>query len=688
MAAVLLAAMMVFASCSQPTDGDPGSPGSPGNPGPAVAPDSVSAQVLQALLVNSSTVYLDGNTTITSATGDTVRIPAGKTLKVIDGNLILKATAGALVFDASSGTLDLSDIGSGKIQGTSGDGTEVFIGSPALTSNASLINSTDLTAVPLVTALPEGTTGAIAVRNFAGELGDAAFDYAETNTVYVLDDITEPVGTDSDAVDLSGHQITCLGTVNVSGTGNLTLGTTSLINVLNILPGGDLTIVDGDEYAGTITNSGAAALTLTSANSPRIKVGASDLTIGGTPATLTLGKLDTTAGGALVLPANAISFTATAGGGKIKYAAAPASITVTSLAGLTVVGNITTAGAVTSTGGIEFTGNLSAASVTATTGDFVVGGNLTATGAITVSTGDLDVSGNVSGAGITVTAEDLKVGGNLTATGATTITVAGDLDVSGAITLSTVTTGALTVTAGDAAIGTLTGGGGANIITFGGDAEIGTFSFTTTATEIKATGEVTIANAVTGIASTKTLKISGDGVVKLPGTYTLFENAAATDIGVTGGTTGVSLGALASSTIPAGASLYIQGNLTLSGTAKLLLANATSRLVLLEGGKLEATVTTAGLDVTGGSAVTKVLLTVAHKDDPSTATKATVVTGTGTGVVTTDATGSALTTIQVGAIAFAITGTTAVSNQAGSTGTAAGSITAGEDTWIIITGTT
>jgi hypothetical protein len=443
MAAVLLAAMMVFASCSQPTDGDPGSPGSPGNPGPAVAPESVSAQVLQALLVNSSTVYLDGNTTITSATGDTVTIPAGKTLKVIDGNLTLAATAGALVFDASSGTLDLSDIGSGKIQGTASGGTEVFIGLPALTSNASLIDSANLTAVPLVTALPEGTTGAIAVRNFNGELGDAAFDYAEYYTVYVLDDITEPVGTDSDEVDLSGHKITFLGTVNVYGTGNLKLGTTSLINVLNILPGGDLTIVDGDEYAGTITNSGAATLTLTNPGDPAIKVGASDLTIGGAPATLALGSLDTTAGGALVLPASAISFTATLGGGKIKYAAAPASIAVSSENGLTFVEDTTTAGAFVSTAGdVTVAGDLSTAALTAGA-DLTVNGDLAATGAAAFIanlsvTGAASFGGNASVTGTAAFSSTVTS----TAAAAATFTFGGATTVTGALTVGT---GGLTI---------------------------------------------------------------------------------------------------------------------------------------------------------------------------------------------------------------------------------------------------
>jgi hypothetical protein len=250
----ILALALVFGliACEGPVG--PAGAGTPGvgTPGAATVSGTVSAQVLQALLNTSSTVYVDGATTVTGP--GVVTIPAGKTLKVIGDALELGNTG--IILNATTGTLDLSD-DDAELEGESA-GTDPIVLLPSGYTHILKVDDSNLTVAPLVTSPDFTTDDDQAIQNYT--LGDnAATVIAGGKTLYVFGTLS----VNGNSAVPSG-QVVALNAVSVSGTIGTALS--------------DITYV---EVSGaTLSNTATAAVTLPASVTLKAINAATGLTLG------------------------------------------------------------------------------------------------------------------------------------------------------------------------------------------------------------------------------------------------------------------------------------------------------------------------------------------------------------------------------------------------------------------------
>jgi filamentous hemagglutinin len=233
----------------------------------------------------------------------------------------------------------------------------------------------------------------------AAKLADfSAFTATNAHTVYVT-------GTTTIGVDTGTARIVALGVTNASG-GAFTFGANTYLSTLKAGAGLTITAVGAEVQKldlngngvtisnianiGQITNSGASvAVALGNQTAiPKITVGANDITLTTTGTPLVVAELSTPDEGKLVIPATAVTFTATAGGGNIAYAANPVSATLSSTTGLTFAALTTTGGTLTtSAGALAVTGNLTVTGSYATSiaANLTVGGTAAFGGTFTNS---------------------------------------------------------------------------------------------------------------------------------------------------------------------------------------------------------------------------------------------------------------------------------------------------------------
>ena len=347
-------AAWILVGCESPTNGEKGAAGANA---PGTLPSGATPAMLAALFETTDTVIVGlplGEGTFT--------VPAGKTLAVA-GTVDISGVN--TVINAFDGTLDVS------AGGFTADGDNVFIVAEAKVAEVKAAASggivpayaAGVTDTPIegYTVLPSLSIGGSGTSE--EDFGDFA---GSTHTVYVLGTLAIDA---TSAVSTGNAKLVILGETTAAGANGVTFGANTVIGTLKatgalkitaVGAGGVKTLnlngqavtITADDNIGVIT-SGAegAVLNLPSDGSiGNIDVGAYDITIGGTPAAVTVAELAASGAGKLVLPAAAVTFTATAGGGKIAYTGAPASLTLSSTTGLTYVGNLST-GAVTLTAG-------------------------------------------------------------------------------------------------------------------------------------------------------------------------------------------------------------------------------------------------------------------------------------------------------------------------------------------------
>jgi filamentous hemagglutinin family protein len=392
------------------------------------------------------------------------------------------------------------------------------------------------------------------------------------------------------------------GSITFSGQGKITAGSSHVLNV-SLLAGSDATGANAGSNASTITgtsiDTNGGTLTATAKNAIDLgTVSSAALNITSTAGNVVLPT--GTVSGALTVSASGI-ISQTGGGlvvtGTSGLIAGAAAITLTdsannfqgavSLTGTTAqISNRLNTGEALTLGTLSLTGDLTATARggTLNLGTGTVGGNVTATsngGAITQTAGGLVIGGtstlNAGSAAITLTdaANDFQSTVNLT--GGTTQVVSTKTATS-ALTLGTVSTGALTATAG---------GGALNLGT-------GTVTGALTATS----GGGAISQAAGGLAVTGNASINA-------GSAAITLNDAANDWGgsvaLTGGTTQITSTASASSTLTLGA--ITTGALTAStggGALTLGTGTVTGALSATSGGG-SITQATGGLTVTSTS---------------------------------------------------------------------------------------
>jgi hypothetical protein len=652
MVLAILTGSFLMMGCSNPADGSPGLPGGAGSPGVATFPGGGSPELLEAYFKSANVVFLEDDL---SGSG-VYEVPAGKTLAIVGK----PALTGGAAINAFYGNLDITDavlgFGSGGVIIVSPAQKDAVEDLSAATVPAYVAAITaDQPADPftedvVVEGLGIGLTGGPSAARLATlsaghtvfVVGKATIDGTTAVTItssLVLLGETEAEGTVT-LVSTMARKVKVTDDLTIAGTGQiglldlngkkLTAGVTvpSINEITSTASGGTIALGAGDAL-------------------PEVTVGATDITVTTTAVTLTVAELSTTGAGKLVIPAAAVTFTATAGGGKFAYAANPTGdVILSSVDGLSYVGALGLTGDLTITGDAEFTGNL---------------------------TGVIDIAANA----------DLSVIGNLTVGTAGTVTVGGELKVTGNLTLTGATTGALAVT-GVVDIETLTLGA-ANVIGVGGGT-IGEIILHTTATPLNATF-LTIGK-LTGLATAKTLVISG--MVVLPGANTIGTDVTVENVIVSGANVALGniTGLAANQTITLGVIVdteLVPGRLSIGGTVAFSLVDDTSVIGLMPGGKLSVAVGADILDTNHGN----VKLGVLDREIPPAFSKA-LVTAAPDSVITVDETGSASTDVILGKIKFSVvgsgTGETSGADAGGSA--AAGSLTAGEDTYLALAGTT
>jgi hypothetical protein len=410
--------------------------------------------------------------------------------------------------------------------------------------------------------------------------------------------------------------------------------------------------------------------------------------------------------------------------------------------GIYVIGKLTVSGDLSGKTGISFTAtdNVTVDSTGKFTGDVTstkdvitaaaITGDVTAKN-VTVNTGgsitgDVIATGNVEASALITGAVD--AGGKVTFTAAqTAITdlTAGSLSL-GTQPLALTTSGTVLVKGAANLSGAFNPGGN---VTFNGDTIITGVVTPSAPIELGGTGKVTL-EAVLGDTSTNTITVKNTGGVTLTAKNTLAANLVATGVTIIGDTTtgvkiesdatNIVVPATDSITVPTTGTGLVVGDatetvtitgatlgegtytgvatgLTLGSTAEIKVAGgvvvtntgvltfadaATSKIILLEGGKLSAL---AGSDIKG-STYAKVKVLVAQKDAPTTAT---------VGAYSAQGTDYKLTTgssnagnIIVGKIKWVIAGSAVVDQEGvtADTGNAAGTLTPGTDTTITIHG--
>jgi hypothetical protein len=387
-----------------------------------------------------------------------------------------------------------------------------------------------------------------------------------------------------------------LGETTAAGAGGITLGANTVIgtlkatNALTITAvgaggvekldlNGQTVTITADDNIGVITSGAAGAvLTLPSDGSiGDITVGAYDIAIGGTPASVTIAELATPGAGKLVLPAAAVTFTATAGGGNISYAAAPASVTLRSTTCLTYVGNLSVAGAVSVTGPLTVDGEADFGETVTLYSTASFGGDVTvtATKVLTLSANAVTLAATKSikvGTDIVLTAGAADV--VLTPDGASTLTPASKELTLGAQNLA-LTSGALTVATGSTLVLS-------KVLTVAAGAELAVAGDVTVTVSV---GGLTL----TGSAVTDGAKLTGAGKVTA---------VAASIVGGTGGWQAVGEGTTITLTATGANAVSITGTgatpKLVGGTGGVISTGSNSTYSALTVQLLEIDLTTAG----------------------------------------------------------------------------------------------
>jgi hypothetical protein len=587
--AVLLSVSLFFLGC--PTEageaGEPGKQGEQGEQGgsgqegpiaPGLVKGSVSIEALQHQIDiydgTASDLTLDGVTLTDDGLIDFKSVNA-----YIAGTFATFATSGKTTIKARSANITFS--GTGGITAQSDD--------IVIVKDEIVAKVTGVTPLAYEASIPPSPSAILkdtAVETLSlGTGGTSKTDlesFASTFTVYVLGtlsiDATAPVAA-------TAAKLVALGDTEAAGTGGITfgdnteIGTLKATNALKItsvgtgevqelaLNGQTVTIdavtniagITGGPLGGTIALGSGTGL-------PATAVGAADVTVTSSGVSLTVDEL-TTGAGKLVLPATAITFTATAGGGNIAYPptlAAAANIALSSASGLAYAGNLTTSGTLGVTGDLAVTGTLSAGATTLD-GDLDVSGVATLTSLTDSKSGGATVAFNGATAEITgytakATADATTFEGSATLTittltdissDATTVTFNGPAIISTAVTtldsgLTIAGTGAVALTlvptltnglvvsntggvtmpsatippskAIDASLGKVVFGTADNAVTIvNGKLESGTGSNLST---VNANGVITVAYS-DGVGAKLTLKDEGTLAVKGSGSVTV-----------------------------------------------------------------------------------------------------------------------------------------------------------------------
>ena len=450
-AAVTCAALFLV-GCESPTNGESGAAGSPG---PATLPANAKPELLEAYFASTDKVFL-----VEVLDEGTFTVPAGKTLAVV-GTVDISSVD--TVINAFDGTLDVS------AGGFTADGDNVFIVAEAKVAEVKAAASGGI--VPVYVASIPPTPSAITEDTVLSGLtiggsGTSATDFVafagSANTVYVAGDVTIDA---SSAVNLTGAKLVVLGRINAAGAGPLTLDSNQ---EGSLTATGNLTLAGVSNLAGL--NTGAYTVT-------------------STDTTVELEKLDSGAGGKLVLTGNVTAVTIGGGNGNVELSNSGALTLATASFGNTGTTTFSGAGGATFSNAATFGGTaiFSSTATFSNTADFNGDVKVTDANAITLSANAVTLA---AGKSIKVGSDAVLTAGAsadvvLTPGGAATLTPAANKLTLGAYDL-TLTSGTLTVAAG---------------------AELALDSKDLTVTAANAT------LALTGAASTGGAKLTGTGKV-------------------------------------------------------------------------------------------------------------------------------------------------------------------------------
>ena len=450
--AAVTCAAWILVGCESPTNGDAGAAGAPG---PATLPEDATPELLSAYFASTDKVFL-----VADLAAGTFEVPAGKTLAVVGDVELSKAP----VIDAYDGTLDVA---LGTIDGKN---TAVVIVAPAAEAAVKLkVSNASVPAyVASIPATPSGaiTEDVVLPGLTIGGSGTSAADFktfaGSAKTVYVAGDVTIDA---SSAVNLTGAKLVVLGRINAAGAGPLTLDSNQ---EGSLTATGNLTLAGVSNLAGL--NTGAYTVT-------------------STDTTVELEKLDSGAGGKLVLTGNVTAVTIGGGNGNVELSNSGALTLATASFGNTGTTTFSGAGGATFSNAATFGGTaiFSSTATFSNTADFNGDVKVTDANAITLSANAVTLA---AGKSIKVGSDAVLTAGAsadvvLTPGGAATLTPAANKLTLGAYDL-TLTSGTLTVAAG---------------------AELALDSKDLTVTAANAT------LALTGAASTGGAKLTGTGKV-------------------------------------------------------------------------------------------------------------------------------------------------------------------------------
>ncbi|MBT8603072.1 hypothetical protein G6662_00585 [Polynucleobacter paneuropaeus] len=625
----------------------------------------------------SGTLTLSGNNSYTGGTtisGGTLQVGAGSTT----GNL---GTGGvtdnaALIFNRSDAITDANNItGSGTL-------TQAGSGTLTLSGNNSYTGGTILNAgtLNLGSANAIGSTGTITFGNYSGRItGGGILQFSSSNTTDYSSRFSSAlfqtylIDTNGQSVTLGSALTSNVGTLIKLGSGTLTLGAT------NTYANGSGTQI----YGGILQVSSDANL---GNSSPVMLIGGALLasssfsTSKNIIAYLTNGVIEAASGVTLTLTGSIDGTTVNIGGtatggsytGTIVYAPSGGSLTNLNLYAGTLLNNSSyTNGSLLTIYG----GNIAAAAGTTVTFSNTVAGSAAINIGDSVNTGTVVLSNtsNSFSGGVNVNYGTLSVSAqtNLPSGNTVTLTNGGTLlDTANSVTLANNivlgTGGGVVAVNGSANTLTLSGTmTGANAIQFGTSTNTGTIALTTN----KAfTGAMTVSAAtvnLSGLLSTTTIGISGNGTLAVTGGGYNRINLASV-ITISNGTfanTQIGTGGIGQ-TMAAGSQLNLNGNATVSlagvgdtwGSISVqgLTINSTGSGNTITGGALA--IYNTGLTISVASA-TSLTISSLMENSNSTAGLFTKI-GAGTLILTGANTYTGGTTISAGTIQVGTGGTT------------------------------
>ncbi|GHV76787.1 hypothetical protein AGMMS49942_16080 [Spirochaetia bacterium] len=495
--AVLLLAALSFVGCESPTEaevvtgpagkdgtGTPGTPGAKGADAPGFITSGASSATILYALAHNPVVVLDTVTIVSTVGQEVIRVPTGKTLKLVGVN----ALAADTILDASKGTLDIS-------QATSidfGSGGAIIVANTTVAAAVSAVpNSNAPVIVPLVavsalatSTLPvavENITLAAATDLTTGKLAAASLT---GSTLYVTGTATKDTG-------LTGWEPTGLlkivGTLSVRDA--FTLPAATKVNVA------DATIDASAAAAPFILTTPTAFVTNTFKTSANT---ANAVTVA-TAASATIHALNGNA--QLILPASTETISITGGNGNVVSQISTGALVDNALFGNTGTTTFSTTLGTESGGSKDIT----------VKGDLVLGSSLTFTAAsdtLTIANGKSIYAGTA------------KV---LTAVGDTKLTSAATAVLTGTVGTKTISvgTGGVTITSGEL-----------NVVG-GSTLDIGT------AGPVVVTGKLSLAGG-SGAANNGKITLTGSGTLKAGdmvisvGSGTLTASGAKVTIDATG----------------------------------------------------------------------------------------------------------------------------------------------------------